>query len=93
MHLGHNGKSCPVQRNPWEDVSMAGAEEEEEQEADLLEDFSGIMGSVMSQCTALLNQTHSGLGLVQTLASVHALCLIPTIMCLSISNSVLKFGS
>ena len=45
MHLGHNGQSCPVQRNPWEDVSMAGAEEEEEQEADLLEDFSGIMGS------------------------------------------------
>jgi len=33
------------QRNPWEDVSMAGAEEEEEQEADLLEDVSGIMVS------------------------------------------------
>src|SRR5882672_1870962 len=44
MHLGHNGQSFPVQRNPWEDVSMAGAEEEEEQEVDLLEDVSGIMG-------------------------------------------------
>src|SRR5882672_6847399 len=44
MHLGHNGQSFPVQRNLWEDVSMAGAKEEEEQEADLLEDVSGIMG-------------------------------------------------
>src|SRR5882672_8007034 len=44
MHLGHNGQSCQVQRNPWEDVSMAGAKEEEEQEADILEDVSGIMG-------------------------------------------------
>src|SRR5882724_9013186 len=46
MHLGHNGKSFPVQRNPLDDdVSMAGAEEEEEQEEDPPEDASGIMGS------------------------------------------------
>jgi len=29
MHLGHNGQPCPVQRNPLDDVSMAGADEEE----------------------------------------------------------------
>src|SRR5882724_8684981 len=39
MHLGHNGQSCPVQRNPLDDdVSMAGAEEEEKQEEDPPED-------------------------------------------------------
>jgi len=41
MHLGHNGQSCQS-RGTLEDVSMAGAKEEEEQEADLLEDVSGL---------------------------------------------------
>src|SRR5882672_8230554 len=49
--------------------------------------------AVMSQCTALLNPTRSSSGLVRTLASVHALRLIPTITCPSISNSVPRFGS
>jgi len=40
MYLGHNGQSCPVQRDALDDVAMAGAEEE-----DLAEDVSGIMGS------------------------------------------------
>src|SRR5882724_10433911 len=44
MHLGHNGQSFPVQRNPLDDVSMAGAEGEEEQDEHLPEDVSGIMG-------------------------------------------------
>src|SRR5882724_3728903 len=44
MHLGHNGKSCPVQRNPLDDVSMAGAYEEEEQEEDPPENLSQSMG-------------------------------------------------
>jgi len=45
MHLGHNGQSCPVQRNSIDDdVSMAVAWEEEEQEEDIPEDVSGIMG-------------------------------------------------
>src|SRR5882724_1001161 len=44
MHLGHNGQSCPVQRNPLDDASMAGADEEEEQEEDLPENVSQIMG-------------------------------------------------
>ena len=45
MHLGHNGRSCPVQRNPVDDVSMAGADEQEEQVEDLPEDVSRITGS------------------------------------------------
>src|SRR5882724_8753664 len=44
MHLRHNGQSCPVQSIALDDVSMAGAEEEEEQEENLAEDVSGIMG-------------------------------------------------
>ena len=44
MHLGHNGRCHPVQRNTWDDVSMAGADEEEEQVEDLPEDVSGITG-------------------------------------------------
>ena len=35
----------PVQNIALDDVSMAGAEEEEEKEEDLAEDVSGIMGS------------------------------------------------
>ena len=29
MHLGHNGRCFPVQKNYWDDMSMAGADEEE----------------------------------------------------------------
>jgi len=43
MHLGHNGQSCPS-RGTLDDASMAGADEEEEQEEDLPENVSQIMG-------------------------------------------------
>jgi len=45
MHLGHNGQSCPVQRNPWKMCQWLEPKKRRSKRHYLLEDVSGIMGS------------------------------------------------
>ena len=53
MCLGHNGQSCPAQRNAWEDVRMAGAEEEAEDKVEEVE-APDVCGNVAGQDTLVI---------------------------------------